>query len=484
MHNKIGNAYGVADFIAILESMSLPFLHTLEKIEKTITGKAGIRFERWPIFIAGVTMLAMSYIFMPKVVSFALSIALFLAPVWLPFLLISSAWYIYIVLRRSEFIAAQKYVLLEIKPPRNLVKTPLAMEAFLSSIHLTGGEATWYARFMGGVRPSWSLEIASFEGRVHFFIWTRSAFRRVVESQMYAQYPGVQVVEAPDYTRVISADPREFGVWGCDFIHTAKDPLPMKTYIEYGLDKVQKEPEQVDPLANLIEFMASIGKGEYLWLQFIIRAHRGEKYGTTPAGNESNRLNEHGKPYTWKDEAKELVEEIRKKTRDSYIDIVTGEERPGFPNPTKGQMEMMAAMERNVSKLAFDVGGRGIYIAKPEHFNVITISHLIALFKPFSTEGWNGITSSGWLKTFDDYPWEFNAEKRKDHYRREIVEAYRRRQFFYDPFFEGGRLMRDAMVMSTEELATIYHIPSRAIETPSLERIRSATGEAPANLPT
>jgi hypothetical protein len=44
--------------------------------------------------------------------------------------------------------------------------------------------------------------------------------------------------------------------------------------------------------------------------------------------------------------------------------------------------------------------------------------------------------------------------------------------------------MSNPMVMSTEELATIYHIPSSAIGTPGLRRIQSATGEAPANLPT
>jgi hypothetical protein len=43
--------------------------------------------------------------------------------------------------------------------------------------------------------------------------------------------------------------------------------------------------------------------------------------------------------------------------------------------------------------------------------------------------------------------------------------------------------MHETMVMSTEELATIYHVPSLAIETPSLGRVHSATGEAPANLP-
>lgn len=462
----------------------LPFLQAVNDARDKITSLFGLRFKSWPLFIFGLALLVTAFLFMPHAVSLAFSIALFLAPLWLSFLLISGARKMWYVLKRSEFIASQEYILLEIKPPRNLVKTPLAMEAFLSTIHLTGSESTWYQRFLGGVRPFWSLEIASLEGKVHFYIWGRASFRRLVESQMYSQYPGVQVVEALDYTRLISATPEEWIVWGCDFKQTAKDPLPIKTYVEYGLDKEQKEPEQVDPLANLIEFMSSIGRGEYLWLQFVVRAHKGEKYGSTPSGNSSSRRNKEGNPYTWKDEAKEMVEEIRRQTRDSYIDVFTGEERPGFPNPTKGQSEKMAAMERNVSKLGFDVGARGIYLAKQKDFHGPTIAHLIALFKPFSTEGWNGINSSAWMKRFDDYPWEFNVEKIKNFYRRKLVEQYRRRQYFYDPFFKGGLFANDAMVMSTEELATIFHIPSSGIAAPGLERISSAMGEAPANLPT
>ena len=461
----------------------LPLLDKLNDLKKKITNNFGIRFEPWPLLVIGLIFFSGAFILMSDAVSVAVSLALFLAPVWLPFLLIGGAWRMWVVHKRSEFIASQQYVLLEIKPPRNLVKTPLAMEAFLSSIHLSGGESTWWARFKGGIRPFWSLEIASFEGQVHFFIWSRANFRRVIESQMYAQYPGVQIVEAPDYTRLISAKSPEWSVWGCDFNHTARDPLPIKTYLEYGLDKVQKEPEQVDPLANLVEFMGSIGKGEYLWLQLVIRVHKGEKYGSAPGGNKSTKLNKEGKPYTWKDEAKEIVEAIRKSTRDSYIDALTGEIRPGFPNPTKGEAERMAAIERNVSKLGFDVGARGIYLARPEKFNPIMISHLIGLFKPFSTEGWNGINSTGWMKRFDDYPWEIGVERKKNLYRRKLVEAFRRRQFFYNPTFQGGLFPSDTMVMSTEEIATIFHVPSHSVETPGLGRIQSATGEAPSNLP-
>lgn len=441
----------------------------------TLTDTFGIRLEPWPLFILGVFFLANAFIWMPSIVSLALSLALFLAPLWLPILLVGGAIKLWYILQQGEFISSETYILLEIKPPRNLVKTPLAMEVFISSLHLTGGESSWYKRFWGGTRPFWSLEIASLEGQVHFFIWTRAKLRQIVEAQIYAQYPGVQIVEAPDYSRFISATPEEWSIWGCDYKHTAKDPLPIKTYVEYGLDKVQKEPEQVDPLASIVEFMSSIGKGEYLWLQFVIRAHKGEKY---------NKLNKSGEPYTWKDEAREIIEEIRTKTRDSYVDAATGEERPGFPNPTKGQSEKMAAIERNISKLAFDVGARCIYLAQPKNFNAAIITHMIGLFKPFSSEEWNGINSTGWLKNFDDFPWEIGASKKKNRFRRELVEVYRRRQFFHDPFFEGSLSPRKIMVMSTEEIATIFHIPSSSIEAPGLTRIQSATGKAPINLPT
>jgi hypothetical protein len=221
--------------------------------------------------------------------------------------------------------------------------------------------------------------------------------------------------------------------------------------------------------------MGSIGKGEYLWLQYVIRAHRGEKY--------RGKKTAEGKAYTWRDHADELVKKIREQTRDSYIDVFTGQERPGFPNPTKGQIEKIAAIERNVSKLAFDVGARCVYIAKPANFHGPTIAHMIALFKPFSTEGWNGINSTKWLKSFDDFPWEFGLDRKKEHYRHELIEAYRRRQFFYDPFFEGELALEDLMIMSTEELATIFHIPSSSVETPGLGRTSSTTADAPVDLP-
>jgi hypothetical protein len=349
------------------------------------------------------------------------------------------------------------------------------MESVFSSIHYTKGESNWYQKFIQGqVRPYWSIEMVSFGGQIHFYIWTRANFRKLVENAFYAQYPGVQLVEAQDYTRTISAKPEEWGVWGCDYKHTqSSDVYPIKTYVEFGLDKTQKEPEQIDPFAHLTEFLGSMGKGENFWLQIIFRIHAGEKY---------HKKKPDGKPYTWRDLALEEIEKIRKLagTKSKFFDPTTGKmvQTEGFPNPTKGQSETIAAIERNVSKLAFDVGIRGAYIAEPKHFDPINITGMISLFRPFISESWNGIKATHFGMEFSDYPWEIGNERRKDMFRRHLIDAYRRRQYFHDPFH-----MPDSMVMSTEELATIFHIPSAGVETPSINRIPSATSEAPGNLP-
>lgn len=451
----------------------LPFFHTLEEALKKAKDNSGFRLSAWPLAVGGFAMLFLSFVFFPAGVAGALNIALFLSPLWITALAVFAAWELWLVLIRSEFIAAQPVVLLEIRPPRSVVKTPLAMETLLASIHHTKGESNWYQKYIQGkTRAYWSLELASIEGKIHMYIWTRSEYRRLVEAAVYAQYPGAQVIEVPDYTKMITAATENYSVWGCDFKHTKDglDPLPIKTYVEFGLDKVSEENEQVDPFANLLEFLASAGKGENFWTQIIIRTAGSEKYH----GEISDKT---GKPMTWREKADEMIKKIRSETREPFTDA-QGNEQPGFPNPTKGQTEMIAAIERNISKLAFDVGIRSVYIAEPGKFNPVMITGMIGMWKPFNSENYNGIKATRWGIDFSDYPWELNNEKKKDVFRREIVQAYRRRQFFHEPFQN-----EDFMIMSTEEVATIFHIPSGAVETPALPRIQSATSEAPSNLP-
>ncbi|MBP7741580.1 MAG: hypothetical protein KA104_02745, partial [Candidatus Pacebacteria bacterium] len=146
--------------------------------------------------------------------------------------------------------------------------------------------------------------------------------------------------------------------------------------------------------------------------------------------------------------------------------------------PTKGEQEAINAIERNVGKLPYDVGMRGLYMAKEGSFHGVMPGALGMIWKPFNSEGLNDIRWTRWNVGFNDYPWEDPHGHHHDHVIHAATDFYRRRAFFHPPYIGNW------MVLSTEELATIFHIPSGGITTPSLPRIQSATAEAPFNLPT
>jgi hypothetical protein len=60
----------------------------------------------------------------------------------------------------------------------------------------------------------------------------------------------------------------------------------------------------------------------------------------------------------------------------------------------------------------------------------------------------------------------------------DMFEAYINRGYFYPPY------TTKPFVLTTEELATIYHFPGQVAATTSLGRIESKRAEPPANLPT
>jgi len=455
----------------------LPLMGLAEKITHSFHD-SGSHITARPIIIAFLVVNALFLLLSPEQTLRNWLFVGFFAPIWVPYLLVRFSFMQWVRAKRAEFIAGQDTVLLELRMPRDTKKTPLAMEAVLSNLHITSGESTKYAKYwQGKVRTWFSIEIVSVGGRVRFYVWTRAGFRRGVEAAFYAQYPDMEIVEAEDYSLLYDPSAHENSMFGEEWIHTKEDAYPIKTYVDYGLDKPGAKPEEIiDPMAQMLELLGSIGPNEQLWFQMVVRASKDEKLGHKKTAD--------GKGYTWKDEAKDKIEELRKATSRpmKIVNPVTGaiETTEGFPNPTKGQSDTLAAIERNIAKQGFDVGIRGIYTAPKESFQGTMITFMLGtMLKPFSSEAYNGFKPSAKFDArFNDYPWEDRGGHHREHLHHEIVEFYRRRAFFHDPY------IGEWAIMSTEELATIFHVPSAAVETPSLPRIQSATSGAPSNLPT
>ncbi len=415
MHRDGPAIPGPSAFVAILEAMSsshghpLPFYDFIENLIHNAHEAGGYTLPGRPLMLAFPLAMFAFFMVAPQQMITNLEFILFFAPLWIPIVLARFALARFIQMRRVAYLAAppQKSLLLEIRMPRDTRKTPQAMETFFSSLSMASGEATWYKRYvLGQSRPSWSFEIVSLGGRVHFYVWTRDRFRRPLESFLYAQYPGIEVVEATDYSRLVDPTHPPYVMSAFEYVKTNPiDAYPIKTYIDFGLDKtpVAKPEEQTDPISQIIEALGSVGPHEQVWLQFVIRVTKYEKY--------NGRKNEKGKTYTWKDEGRDEVERIRKEVaiQTEYRDPATGEWKhaQGFPNPTEGQKDRIKAIERNIGKLAFDVGIRSIYFATEDSFHKGMGSVITNIFKPFSSEQFNGLKpNTRWSEHFNDYPWE------------------------------------------------------------------------------
>src|SRR3989338_1527590 len=129
-------------------------------------------------------------------------------------------WKLWVHYVQQDFISGIDYVLLEIVPPRDVVRSPKAMELFISN-------ALYHFSYKGGKEEYWqgavwfwfSLEIVSIDGQVHFYIRTPTRIRGLIETPMYAQYPPAPVKAVEDYTLAVDEISPEssWNGWGFEF---------------------------------------------------------------------------------------------------------------------------------------------------------------------------------------------------------------------------------------------------------------------------
>ena len=387
-------------------------------------------------------------------------------PIWLPFILISllfNTWFSY---KRRKWIKEQGSVLLEIKLPREIQKTPLAMELVLNGIWEDVNGTMTEVFLEGRVRDWFSLEIVSIGGQVRFFIWLLPKWRNIVESRIYAEYPGVEIFEAKDYSLDVVFDPTKINIWGITTALVKPDAYPIKTYVDYELDKEGREQEEtIDPMQLMLEYLGSLKPGEQAWVQIMIQAHRKEGF--------TNDARIFPKP-DWREGVKTEIKKIIEE--ESFFPQKEGQTT--LTRLTKTQDDTIIAIERNVGKLAFNSMMRILYTAPIDIYDKMKSPGLIGSMRHFASKNLNGIKPK-WFSGID-YPWRDFRDMRKRRNQRTLLDAYKRRSFFNVPY---KNLNGKPYILTTEELATLYHFPGAVVTTPSLPRVPSKKAEAPSNLP-
>ncbi len=386
---------------------------------------------------------------------------------------------------RRKYQHSLKSTMLEIIPPKDVEKSPKLMESIFAGLAGVIKNPTIVEVYIQGFLPDYfSFEIVGTEGDVHFYIRTQKKYQNLIEAHFYAQYPNIEILEVPDYIeRVpVTIPNKEWDLWGTEFEFTNKEQaIPIRTYRFFDETVTGK---MIDPLAGVAEVMAKTGPGQHMWLQYLV----------APRGKEGDWVKEFGKPAVQRligaTEAEQVslfkqlgidILDIGKNIptammalEPQFTDLKTEKKelQPLEFRLTPGQKEILKALESNIGKQQFQIKMRYLYLGRREVFDKSTgVSALIGAIKQFNDMNLNGVKPIDDTKTYANFLF---VEPRLRFRQRLIYYRYRDRDW------DAGD---NTFYMSSEELATVFHIPDMVVATPTLPRVLAKQGGAPANLP-
>jgi hypothetical protein len=407
---------------------------------------------------------------------------LFLSFGWLLilFVFLWAGWQFWLLHIRKKYAQSIQYVLLSISVPKENKQGPEVTEKLFIQLTVAKSKIKKIEKYFKGYFPlSFSFELISIDGQIQFLVRTPTQYRDLVETAIYATYPDAEIFEVEDYTikNVPEKFPdEEYDCWAADIVLYNKNPYPIRTYpsFEHSLSGELK-----DPLIPLLEVLGKLFKGEQIWLQIII----------TPIGSE------------WKSEGVKLIRKmmgLKVPTKKTFLEKITeaplnflsriseeiwptssvSEKTPEekLATLTPAEKRVIEAIQNKISKPAFAVKFRMVYLAKKEFFSKTRgVIGVLGALSQFSSLDMNGFKPHDTVKTTKS---PIFGEKSLINKQNQLLKAYRERDIFF-----GAPLF----ILNVEELATIYHLPVSPKETilrvPSIKTIGSKKGEPPFGLP-
>ena len=384
-------------------------------------------------------------------------------------------WLAYV---QEYYKRAMRWTMLEVRVPRELRRSPRAMEQIFSSIHgLRNTPSNPKEEWWDGEVTMWfSCEVVSFGGELHFYLKVPEKHRNLIEAAFYAQYPDVDISEvSEDYIRRLPQSYAElqkqgYDLFGSELSLVKHDAYPIRTFMDF---EDNEEDRQLDPISSLLELLAKIKSQEYLWVQILVR----------PVGD------------GWKKEGEEVIRELKEKAKTEFTSEKTG--RVTFTERSPGEMETMKAIERCLAKPGFDTVIRYVYVS-PKDMIVDTYARrgTAAAFNQYGSESLNKFQNNvkSWTRADIWHFPHFFPGKRKIARKENVYRSYRKRKMHEEHFTQqildikafhwGIAAQKSRMILNTEELATIFHPPTFAVLTgPIIKRVEARRVGPPAGLP-
>lgn len=315
-------------------------------------------------------------------------------------------------------------------------------ESFLSFLANMRAQR-WYATLGQGRSDHFSLEIAAINGEICFYVVVPQVMQEFMVQQIHAQYPSAEVLPVPEYNPF---QPRAVTLGAA--IGVSKNPLlPILTYRRMD----------VDPLAGLLNILGKLGQGESVVIQYVCRSSHPRWHAR--AGSMIRGIRDGKSTSAAGGLAKSVASEVfhtfvPKGKKNDLADI------PKQLSPV--QEELINRIQEKSAKPAFDVNVRIIVSCQNAHTATARLQNVVDAFGQYTASD----TGNGFRK---------KSSGTND----KIV-----RSFIYRAF-DAKRLgfHRIMSLLTTEEMASLWHLPLASTETPNVRWILYRTAPPPLTIP-
>ena len=250
---------------------------------------------------------------------------------------------------------------------------------------------------------------------------------------------------------------KAWNFYGLDMSLKRHDVFPVKTYSQFFEMKPEntKEEKRIDPMSTLLENLACLKNGEKMWLQMKL----------TPVKKKDSDFFSRGRKKIDK-----MVNREKKAGQGTKSEII-----PSEMKLTPREREIVLVAEKKLGSSVFKTHIRAVYFGEGKTFDFARKSLIEGFFSSFSVPDQNEF---GKLTRTKTKLYHFYVKRRLYIRKRNMFRRYILRETPFFPRYGG------TCVLSTEEVATIFHPP---IELRSfggeISRVSNVKSSAPANLP-
>lgn len=322
-----------------------------------------------------------------------------------------------------------------------------AMEQLLSSLTILREKKGFLHKLLYD-NPYISFEIANSakEEEIIFFVAIPKKFRESVEKQINSFFPNASLEKSKDFNIF---NPGSFTAIAVLELKN-KYIFPIKTY----------ENLEVDPLNAITNALSKLDtEQEGAAMQIILKPI---DPGWRSAGRSIAHKMQQGKRL--KDvHHKSQVMKFGKEVGGAFFDTMLSSKKEEKSNPFEGktvqltpeEQEMVKGLEQKSSKAGFEVNIRLVASAMSEERAQQILAQLENAFAQFENS-------------------DINCFK--------IKNRFKQRDMAYDFIFRNF-IQEQAMILNTEEIASIFHLPISATDTPRIKWLKAGAAAPPVNIP-